>query len=303
MSDDLATNANASEQPMPEPLPRPLGVIAVSGPDAATFLRAQLTNDVLRLGTDRHFLAAWCDPKGRVLMLARVAWINDRYLLLLPADLIAGLMKRLRMYVLRAKVELTDASDEFALFGALGDDNLPTVNTTIPWGNGHALGLPTSGDMPRALLVLPAGSDQPADTLALDDARWQLSDIDAGVAQVGPALQNEFVPQMLNLHWLMAVDFDKGCYPGQEIVARLHYRGRLTRRVFRLQWNGAMPATGAAVIAGDEQNAGTVLQAAATGPDTGRLLAVLKVSTAADNDLHCDNSQLALLELPYATPD
>lgn len=281
----------------------PLGVIAASGLDAGDFLRAQLTNDIARLGPDRHFLAGWCDAKGRVLMLARVAWVGERYLLIVPRALIPSLIQRLRMYILRAKVEVADVSDSLHLAGLI-DGELPAVNQTESRNDTHVLGLPPTADgRSRALLLASSEAGLPAEAMALGGNSWQLGEIDAGVPQVSPQTQNEFVPQMLNLHWLMAVDFDKGCYPGQEIVARLHYRGRLTRRVFRLQWQGPMPDVGAAISAGDDASAGTVLQSATTDTDSGRLLAVVKTKVAALGDLRCGASRLSLLELPYATPD
>lgn len=283
--------------------PAPLGIIAASGPDAGDFLRAQLTNDVARLGSDRHFLAAWCDAKGRVLMLARVTCINERYLLIVPRALIASLMQRLRMYILRARVDVADVSDEFQLAGLLGSA-LPTVNQTESRDEVHTLGLEPSGDgQARALLLASADRDLPGEAVALGSDTWQLSGIDAGVPQIVAATQNEFVPQMLNLHWLLAVDFGKGCYPGQEVVARLHYRGRLTRRVYRLQWQGQSPEPGAIVCNGDDTSVGMVLQSAPTEADQGRLLAVVKTQAAGRDDLRCGATRLSALELPYPTPD
>lgn len=279
-----------------------LGMIAASGPDAGEFLRAQLTNDIARLGSDRHFLAGWCDAKGRVLMLARVAWIDDRYLLIVPRALIPSLIQRLRMYILRAQVEVEDVSDTLQLGGLIGGD-LPAVNQTESRGDAHALGLPSADGVARALIVAPAQAQLPAEAVTLDSDTWQLSEIDAGVPQVTAQTQNEFVPQMLNLHWLMAVDFAKGCYPGQEIVARLHYRGRLTRRVYRMQWQGQRPEAGTVISVGDDPAAGTVLQSAPADQDHGRLLAVVKIKAAALGELYCGTTRLAPLELPYATPD
>jgi folate-binding protein YgfZ len=281
-----------------------LGVIGVAGPDAGDFLRNQLTNDVRRLGSDRHFLAAWCDPKGRVLMLARVAVFEQRYLLIVPRSMITALIQRLRMYVLRAKVEVTDESDRFRLAGLCSND-LPDPDATDIRDDVITLGLPAGQTNPqRAMLLAGHASSLPPDSMAVDDSRWQLGQIDAGIPQITLETQNTFVPQMLNLHWLHAVDFDKGCYPGQEIVARLHYRGRLTRRVYRLQWNAEQPpAAGSLITTDSDDNAGTVLQAAADGTGHGRLLAVLKTARATVASLRCGSASLQTLDLPYATPD
>src|SRR5699024_8855736 len=126
--------------------------------------------------------------------------------------------------------------------------------------------------------------------------------IDAGLPQITAATQSEFVPQMLNLHWLMAIDFDKGCYPGQEVIARLHYRGRLTRRTFRIGWQGHCPAPGEPVYDERDDNVGQILQAA--GDTEGRALAVLRVDTAASGALRTENAHaITLLDLPYPTDE
>lgn len=278
-----------------------LGVIRVAGSDAGEFLRAQLSNDVSRLGPDRHFLAAWCDAKGRTQLVLRVVAMPDAYLLLLPRPLIEAALKRLRMFVLRLKVELTDVGEQYGIVGLHDAADTPTVNRTEIEGAQIRLGLPGSAAHAARMLVLyPAEVAAPANAMAADSAEWQLSEIDAGVPQVTAATQGEFVPQMLNLHWLMAVDFDKGCYPGQEVIARLHYRGRLTRRVFRVGWSGVRPAPGDTVHDEAGGVAGQILQAA--GDSDGRALAVLKIEAAARGGLRvAHGSALELLELPYPT--
>ncbi|MGN8157125.1 CAF17-like 4Fe-4S cluster assembly/insertion protein YgfZ [Salinisphaera sp. SWV1] len=280
-----------------------LGVIRVTGPDAGEFLRAQLSNDVSRLGPDRHFLAAWCDAKGRTQLVLRVVATPEAYLLLLPQSLIASALKRLRMFVLRSKVELADVGARYGIVGLHDADAAPQVNETAIHDGQIWLGLPGSAEHPGRTLVLHAAdTSAPDQALAADSSAWLLSDIDAGVPQVTAATQGEFVPQMLNLHWLMAVDFDKGCYPGQEVIARLHYRGRLTRRVFRLAWTGTCPMPGEPVHDETGDLAGQILQAA--GDDAGRALAVLKIEAAARNGLRAEHAgALTPLALPYPTPD
>lgn len=287
------------EDPSPDALR--LGVVRVTGPDAGDFLRAQLSNDVARLGPDRHFLAAWCDPKGRTQLILRVAALPEAYLLLVPRPLIDGALKRLRMFVLRLKVELEDATEDYGLAGLIDDSEAPEADQTVTHGDQIRLGLPGSAEHNRRALVLhPADNAPPPGAILTDSQEWRLSDIDAGLPQITAATQGEFVPQMLNLHWLMAVDFDKGCYPGQEVIARLHYRGRLTRRVFRLGWRGTRPAPGAPVHDAENKEVGQVLQAA--GDDHGQALAVLRIDAAAREDLRIEGVEaLETLDLPYAT--
>lgn len=283
--------------------PSALGVIAVTGADAADFLRAQLTNDVMRLGHDRHFLAAWCDAKGRAQMIARVCERDDGYWLVVPASLMDGLLKRLQMYVLRAAVKLQDCRDTLRVTARRGR-GLPEPAEVRAEADTVLLGLPVaSNGEPRALNI--AGIDEPVDPDCLEtsDPSWVAEEIDAGVPALCPATQGQFVPQMLNLHWLEAIDFDKGCYPGQEVIARLHYRGRLTRRMYRLFWHGDMPAPGSDVLDAAGERVGTVLYSAPYA-DEGRgvLLAVLKTS-AAQASLATAQATLEAGQLPYPTPD
>lgn len=292
---------------MPSPDPQSahaLGLIRVEGADAQSFLRAQLSNDVFRLGQDRHFLAAWCDAKGRTQLVARVAVIDDAFLLILPRSLIEPVIKRLRMYVLRARVTLTDASGDYGVGGLLNAEAAPDVNETRSTGSRWLLGLPPTGPGDTRTLVLDKTSSAPVppDCMAVDAPDWRITDIDAGVPEIGPATQGEFVPQMLNLHWLAAIDFDKGCYPGQEVIARLHYRGRLTRRVFRLACEGPAPEIGEALLDDEQRRIGTILQAATSSGRT-RTLAVVATDAATRPIVTAAGAALSLLALPYATPD
>lgn len=278
-------------------------VLEISGADAGDFLRAQLTIDVQRLGDDRHGLAAWCDAKGRALCTFRVLPGDAGYLLILPAALTGAISRRLRMFVLRSRVEITDVSSNWTLTGA------PVTNAAD--ARRPADGLVTRGN-DTCLLALDTGGGPgtlhlqhgpaPGNALALDSNAWQLAEIDAGLPVLGTATSGLFVPQMLNLHWLDAIEFDKGCYPGQEVVARLQYRGRLTRRTFRLHWHGPQPAPGDTVVDHGGSRQGTIVQAAQSAPGEGRLLAVLAVN-AVDTPLASGQTRLSLLDLPYPTDE
>ena len=282
-----------------------LGAIAVDGADAAEFLRAQLTNDVMRLGPDRHFLSGWCDAKGRTLMVGRICERNGAYLLIVPREIIPTMLKRLRMFVLRSKVDIADYSDELHIVG-VSAENLPPANRCENRGAQQWLGLPEDVDgRARALVISPAAEHAtPADGMATDSEAWERHEIDSGIPSIRSATAGLFVPQMLNLHWLMAIDFDKGCYPGQEVVARLHYRGTLTRRMFRLRWRGTQPAVGDDVIDESGERQGTILRSAPATDSRaeGTALAVLKVR-AVNDALTTAGAHLELLALPYATPD
>tara|TARA_B100001079_G_scaffold124671_1_gene106809 strand:+ start:5613 stop:6485 length:873 start_codon:yes stop_codon:yes gene_type:complete len=278
-----------------------LGIIRIDGSDAERFLRNQLTNDVFRLGPDRHFLAAWCDAKGRTQMIVQVVATTDCWYLLLPREILDGVIKRLKMYVLRDDVRVTDESDTLAAIGHINAPTAPEVNTTITDDHSLHIGLADTIDgHRRSITIVERATADSGPTGATTN--WDLAMIDAGVPQIVAATQGAFVPQMLNLHWLMAIDFAKGCYPGQEVVARLHYRGRLTRRVFRLSCPGTPPAPGSDILDTEGSRCGTVLQAARDGDDTSRLLAVVAVDRAERVVKLDDHRELSFLDLPYATP-
>lgn len=272
----------------------------ISGADAGTFLCAQLTTDVQRLGHDQHGLTAWCDAKGRALCTLRIVPVDTGYLLIVAADLAPTISKRLRMYVLRAQVEITDMTADWALSAiphTSANMTLPADGTVVHDDTGHLLGLDT-GNGPGALRLQHAGTSD--DALPPSDNRWQLAAVDAGLPELAAATSGLFVPQMLNLHRLGGIEFDKGCYPGQEVVARLHYRGRLTRHMMRLHWQGAtQPHPGDTIVDNDGGRQGTVVRSACTEAGSGRLLAVISTQ-AAHATLASGDARLTLLDLPYA---
>lgn len=287
--------------PNPSPAIRPaaIGIIAVGGEDAATFLQAQLSNDVLDLEAGRSRLAAWCDAKGRVQAMVRVLHSDDEFLLLLPQTLVPTVLQRLRLFVLRARVTLRDPGDDLIAYGLIDE---PAEGTRADPGevatDGQRQYLDLPGPTSRRIAI---GSPQAlADTTPAGDDAWRRAGILAGEPQIYPETQGLFVPQMLNLHWLDGIDFHKGCYPGQEVVARLQYRGKLTRRLFRAYLPADRtppPATTVVDQAGETR--GQVVDAA-PGPEGQDLLAVLRID-AADKPLYVDGAELTLAQLPYPT--
>lgn len=296
-----------------------LGLISVRGADSANFLQSQLSNDVMRLGEHASQLSAWCDAKGRVLALIRLFRRDDAYYLLLPTEILETTLKRLSLFVLRAKVALADASDQLLRFSVYGPHAAaqisdlgaaaPEINAVSEIMNCSCLRLP--GDTPSYIFV---GEIQDCKTLwarvanlgsHADYPVWQRNRILAGQPQICAATQGQFVPQMLNLHWLSAVDFHKGCYPGQEVVARLQYRGKLKRNMVLLQLECPdTPQPGTAVTTADGTVAGEVVTAAPQADDGNTpqqiLLAVVQVNT--QESPYINGVALKLLALPYATP-
>jgi hypothetical protein len=234
------------------------GLLSVSGQDARDFLHAQLTNDIKSLPPERAVLAGWCSAKGRLLATFLVIPEPQGFLLQLARDLAPAVAKRLSMFVLRSRVKIADQSEAWAQFG-IWDAASPAG---VSWDGGKAT-VPV-GD--RRYLRL-----EPAATASLvpnaEEEAWTLQEIRAGRPLITAATQDQFVPQMVNLEQLQGIDFHKGCYPGQEIVARAQYRGQVKRRMVRL----ASP-DGTPLRPGDEFNGGVVVDSAG-----GELLAVMPV--------------------------
>lgn len=270
-----------------------LGALLVSGPDARQFLQGQLTADVSSLTSERILLAACNSPQGRV---QAVLWLIERpegIVLLVARELLETTATRLRRYILRAKVTV----DTSALRVGLLDDATsgdPGVDRTHRLEGSTSL-LRWSGHR-HALVVTP-------DDITAEDAdrelRWRAEHLRAGLPQVYSATHERFVAQMLNLDLLGGISFTKGCYTGQEIIARAHYRGTVKRRMFHFRAPCAAPAPGTLVTAGD-QHAGDVVDAIATASGC-ELLAVINLAQL-DERLRLegiDDSALERLPLPY----
>ena len=290
---------------------RHLGVIRARGAEAASFLQSQLTNDVLTLGPERARLAGFCSAKGR---LQASFWVvrptPDELLLICAADLLAPTLKRLSMFVLRAKCKLDDASAELPLLGISGAGFVP--GGMAPWqvqdsALGRTIRVPDAAGQPRCIVIGGSAAAQPElPALALDTWRWL--DLQAGLPLIQAATVDRFVPQMLNYEIVGGVDFKKGCYPGQEIVARSQYRGTIKRRMFLFDSDGdAAPGAELFDARDPGQPAGMVVNAAPNPEKDCSLLAEVKLAAVADgkSQLHlgsADGPLLILLELPYAVP-
>jgi len=294
------------------PLPH-LGIIRAAGADAASFLHNQLTNDVLLMKAGQCRLAAFCNAKGRMqasfVVYKRSA---EEVLLIGRKDLMAQTVKRLSMFVLRAKAKLSDATDEFQLLGLAGDAALAALNgsTVEPWQR-HAAGAadvltlyPALGQA-RAFWLAPNEIAAPTGP-ALSADLWQVGEVMSGIAWVELATFEAFVPQMLNYESVDGVNFKKGCYPGQEVVARSQFRGTLKRRAFIVQSAVAM-STGQEVFSSLDatQPCGLVAQSASDGMSHVAVVE-LQLSATENSSLHlgtADGPVLHLLPLPYALRD
>jgi len=298
-----------------------LGVISVHGADAGTFLQSQLSNDISALDAGRSQLNAFCTPKGRMLGLMRVFRADDGYFLRLPADSLEAVLQRLRMFVLRSNVTLEDASDNFLRIGVSGTDADNEIRGTIGTCPDAVNAVVQAG--PLTIVRVPgaeprfevfASSLQAAqqfwDALnvrgaPVGESAWRLLEIEAGLPVVFAATAELFVPQMANLQLVDGVSFKKGCYPGQEIVARMQYLGTLKRRMYLglIGQDGPVPP-GAELYSGSDrdQPVGRIVDAQ-PHPDGGQLaLAVLQIQSADSADVFLgspDGPVFAIQPLPY----
>jgi folate-binding protein YgfZ len=294
-----------------------LGIISVSGDDAASFLHNQLTNDVEHLSQSEVRLAGYCTPKGR-LQATFTMWRNaESIFLMLPADIQPPLQKRLTMFVLRAKAKLADASDVVMLGmgGAKATSALArfadipaAANQKTEGDFGTVLRLADAFGAPRFLWLTDAATADaqwPPLAEALhtgSEQAWELAAIHAGVPQIAAATQDQFVPQMVNYELLGGVNFKKGCYPGQEIVARSQYLGKLKRRT-TLATIPADAAAGNEVFSESDpgQPCGMIVNAAPNGAGGSDVLVEVKLG-ALDEVVHLgapDGPLLQFRSMPY----
>lgn len=202
-----------------------LSTLRARGADAISFLQGQLSQDLGQLRNRGALLAGLHNPQGRCLALLRVLRLaDDDLLLVLPAERAGAVRSHLARYVLRSKVTLEDASTAWRAYGVSGPDAEAAASTR------NHLALNASGL--RQLVVAPRGETLPDGDVASREA-WRLEDIEAGIPEVLDATAGLFVAQMLNLDLIGAISFDKGCYTGQEVIARAHYRGQVKRRMQR----------------------------------------------------------------------
>ena len=278
-----------------------LGVIAVAGEDAASFLQNQLTQDFALLKADEARLAAWCSAKGRMLASFIGFKRGDGEILLVTSrDVLAPTLKRLSMFVLRAKAKLRDASEEFHLYGVAGDPW-----SRQPWqlrreGDAMFVALYPADGQTRSLCVVPAGSPAPAGTL-LEPGAWAWTEVRSGIAMITAPIVEAFVPQMLNYESVGGVNFKKGCYPGQEVVARSQFRGTLKRRAFLVHADAPLSAGQELFHEPDRAQPCGVVAQAAPNPQGGwdAIVSMQLASTADGRIASADGAAVALSAPPY----
>lgn len=292
-----------------------LGLLQVSGDDAIGFLQGQVTNDVKLLDGHTAHYTGYCNPKGRLLAFLLAFAHQDHLHLQLPRELAPTIAKRLKMYVLRSKVDIQDVSDTIIKIGLQGEKAAELIGhhfSTVPTrdyelvtlNNGTIIQLP--GTRPRfeiftdiATAKIIWNSLLPKVTIA-DATCWELSEIQAGIPEVYAVTQEEFVPQMLNMDILKAINFKKGCYTGQEIVARTHYLGTIKRRTYLAHIKAStMPAIGTDIQNGNGDIVGKVVRSAPAGAGKFDLLGEIRSESIENSVVSVNGTPLVIDKLPY----
>jgi folate-binding protein YgfZ len=297
-----------------------LALLQLEGADAVTFLQGQVTNDVKLLDGSTSHYAGYCNPKGRMLAMFFAFAHGDHLHLQLPKALAEPITKRLRMYVLRSKVTISDVSNDIVRLGIAGPDSeaalarlfnkVPqNIHEVITLENGVIIRMP--GPASRFQVYCKA---QHAESLwkALVQSHkpvgknvWDWLEIQAGIPDVLPGTQEEFVPQMLNLDALGGINFKKGCYTGQEIVARTHYLGKVKRRtqIAHVACERQPSAGEDILVAGGSESAGKIVRSAAAPEGGFDVLAEVRLENLAVDQLAVQGQALAFKPLPYGLPD
>jgi folate-binding protein YgfZ len=304
-----------------------LGLIGAAGDDAASFLHSQLTNDVTHLNTEEARLAGYCSPKGRLLATFLMWRDAQQVFLQLPRALQPAIQKRLQMFVMRAKAKLSDQSDNYAVIGLAGPAALNALAEWFPVlpASPYSRIENTNGTLIRVAdaqngarfqwiatpeTLIGAWPKLAQHLAAVGPQAWRLSEIRAGVPQITTATQEQFVPQMINYELIGGVNFKKGCYPGQEIVARSQYLGKLKRRTMLASLDNSevdVRAGGEIFSSADpEQPCGMVVNAGASGGGRALALVEIKVAAPESGSIHFGSAggpQLQFHDLPYVLAD
>ncbi len=293
----------------------------IAGEDVNTFLQGQFSNDINDVTDANAQLSSYSTPKGRMLATFFICKTTDGYLLITSSDIAEDVMKRLQMYIMRSKVTITKL-DDIHLIGLSSDKNsivLKHLGLDIPEKdyqacsneNVHCFKVP--GMNPRFMLVgtqalVDSIMEMPTDEInVFNSSYWQWLDILAGIPMICADTQEAFVPQMANMELIDGVNFSKGCYPGQEVVARLHYLGNANRRMFRVEsCSEQQLAPGETIYSSEsKQEMGKFLTTVRVSDDKTEGLAVLRIEAAKDQSVHLtteEGNEIKILELPYQIP-
>jgi tRNA-modifying protein YgfZ len=325
----LTSSAHMNTQPTSHPFPTGVcqltqfALISASGPDATPFLHSQLTNDIKSVIPHHACLAGYCSTKGRLLASLLVWKLNEETLFMeVPAELQESFQKRLQIFVLRSKVKLNHVTESNAVLGILGQATAAQLAKWFPelpaapyeLVNNEAGVLLRLADTQKTARyqwimskpffeqIAPTLNDQFA---ILPSHMWSLSEIHAGIPHISLATQEKFVPQMINYELIGAVNFKKGCYPGQEIVARTHYLGKQKRRMVLAEIDNARVQSGMEVFTLDDptQPCGMVVNAEPNNSGGSDCLIEIKTAYLTDAVVQLSSGEIChWLPMPYPLP-
>ena len=293
-------------------------LITASGVDAGTFLQGQFTNDINKISPERAQYSGYCSPKGRLLANFLLWQAGSDYFLQMPMDVAPAIQKRLSMFVLRAKVVLQDKSDDYVRLGVAGNNAEAAACDILPGGLTDDLAVRSHDELtlirlaPQRFEVIAPARAAPgiwqklaAHAQPVGQHVWSWLNIQAGLPVIRAATQDQFVPQMVNFELIGGVDFKKGCYTGQEIVARTQYLGKLKRRLYLAELKSSTaPSAGDPLYSADlgEQASGMIVNAALSPNGSYSLLASIQISSAATQTIRWQSLSgppLAIKNLPY----
>lgn len=285
-----------------------LGIIEVAGQDASQFLQGQLTCNINEINQTKASFAAFCNPKGRVISTILLIKTVSGFWLILPRSLLQKVLQKLQMYVLRSKVQLKDSSDQLQMFGLFCPEQMKGVSlptTALESSKTHNLTwIKLPSESPRFIGVMDTeqtiDSNLSAVKLGGSDL-WSYQDISAGIPWFDTEQSEEYIPQMLNIDQLGGISFNKGCYTGQEIVARTHYLGKTKRQLFLGECHADLSKDSVSAVndALTQEKLGDILSMQSIG-NTSRLLIVLQTVDAEAKNLILDNaSQTSVSLIPF----
>jgi hypothetical protein len=297
------------------------GLISADGNDAEAFLQGQLTNDLKQVDSTHSQLSSYCNPKGRMLANFRIFKRNDTLYLAMPGELLDATLNRLNMYVMRSKVSLQNSGDLISIgfSGNRAEELLAAITGSVPKDidtvtqqNGYTI-IRVAGIEPRfEIYGSVADIKKLWQKLDLNASPvgcniWELLNIRSGIPVIVADTSEAFIPQMTNMELINGVNFKKGCYTGQEIVARMHYLGKLKKRMYHIKINtDKKPSPGDSLFAKDSKGGsgtGTIVSAQQS-PDGGyEALAVIQITDAENQPLRlydADGPEIEILELPYS---
>lgn len=295
-----------------------LATLGISGADAGVFLQGQLSCDAEGLDPHHGALGCYCTAQGRMLANFLLWRDGDDYRMALAADIVTAVQKRLQMFVLRSKVKIAVLDAEIVLIGVSGAAGAHSLQAAMGAAPSQPMALQSAGGAVAIGLhgerFFVAASAQQAPALwerltatltPVGTAAWRWLDIVAGVPLVAGPTQDQFIPQMTNLELIGGINFRKGCYTGQEVIARAQYRGKVKRRMYLAHGAGTEPNAGDRIVSGsDGESAGGTIMNAAPSPDGGYdALVVLQDAAAHGGNLHLRDADGPLLEirpLPYS---